>query len=460
VLRYSTLDEPVYFVHASLPEDGSERELAIIIKRKHKVARLFSSTGEVALSDSPSVKQPWKTRISGNPHFCMECDGLGYIFFAFDPAAAVPSDADAITSSELGISPDGQSLNTTELQQAIDQVSESVDLKHLVLEAGHYRIGDILLKSGVHLHLCSGAVLQASDRGADIGDPSMPGHGRGRACLVEAHGATDIGIIGHGHIDGNRSKLDLDRYFKGMMVLTGCSDVRIEGPIFSDACGWNTTPRHCRNVLVRRLKIMNNRPKTSCINTDGCNPDGCQNVHIDHCMFHTGDDAVAVKSTNYGGEAKDCCDIRVTDLIAVNNSSTAKIGTETMANRMERISFERIFAVRTTRLAALDAFDYAHLSDIRWTDCGVHFLDDDWVDAYLVDLQAPPETKAFRSIPAKATATKLRLEGIHSEGPAVARLWSRQDDGVDAITDVSASNLTAAGKSIKLEVVTQPLATN
>jgi hypothetical protein len=90
----------------------------------------------------------------------------------------------------------------------------------------------------------------------------------------------------------------------------------------------------------------------------------------------------------------------------------------------------------------------------------VHFLDDDWVDAYLVDLQAPPETKAFRSIPAKATATKLRLEGIHSEGPAVARLWSRQDDGVDAITDVSASNLTAAGKSIKLEVVTQPLATN
>ena len=53
-----------------------------------------------------------------------------------------------------------------------------------------------------------------------------------------------------------------------------------------------------------------------------------------HPLLYTGDDAVAVKSTNYGGEVRNCCDITVTDLLAINNSATAKVGTETMAEKM------------------------------------------------------------------------------------------------------------------------------
>ena len=235
----------------------------------------------------------------------------------------------------------------------MDEVSENDVISTVVVPAGVYRIGDLRIPSHCRLHLCSGAVLKASDKASDIGDPSLPGGDRQRACPIEAHDAENISITGHGHIDGNRAMLDLDRYYKGLVQFHRCTNVTIHGPIFSDSCAWNTTPRHCHQVNVERLKIINNRPRQDCLNTDGLNPDGCQHVTIEHCLFHTGDDAVAVKSTNYGCEPADCCDISVRGLLAINNSATAKIGTETMGAKMERISFENIIAVRTARLVVL-----------------------------------------------------------------------------------------------------------
>ena len=221
---------------------------------------------------------------------------------------------------------------------------------------------------------------RVSENADDIGDPNIGGWDKNRACLIEATEVEHIKITGPGHIDGNRAVLDNQRYYKGMARFTHCHDLFIDGPIFSDACGWNCTPRASTNVSITNFKIMNNRPIIDCINTDGCNPDGCQQVLIQNCMFHTGDDAVAVKSTNYGSEPTDVADVTVRDLIAVNNSTTAKIGTETMASKMERIHFERICAVRTRRLVAIDAYDFAAISDVSWTDCHVHHIPGNWKD--------------------------------------------------------------------------------
>ena len=348
------------------------------------------------------------------------------------------------------LDPTCSDVQTRSLQRAIDHVTASETCDTLVLMPGHYRIGDIQLRSGVNLHLTSGAVLQASDSAADIGDPTIPGHHAKRACLIEAKDAEAISITGHGHIDGNRGVLDNERYFKGMVRLTNCNQVQINGPIFSDACGWNTTPRHCRHVSIERLKIFNNRPLISCINTDGCNPDGCQDVRIDHCLMHTGDDAVAVKSTNYGGDAQDCHDIAVTDLLAINNSATAKVGTETMAARMYNISFTDVCAVNTCRLVGLDAFDYAQIENVSWTNCYVHHLDQSWEEAPLIGLNAPPVGKAFRSLPAQATARNLRLKNITAAEPAVAKVRTRLQDGQPAISDIEAVNIQTAGNVMSL----------
>ena len=114
--------------------------------------------------------------------------------------------------------------------------------------------------------------------------------------------------------------------------------------------GWNTTPG-CEGVDVKRLKIINNRPRQDCLNTDGLTGWNTK-IRIDHCLFHTGDDIFAVKSTDYGIEPADCCDITVSRLLAINNSATAKIGTETLGARMGN-SLSDIFAVHTARLVVL-----------------------------------------------------------------------------------------------------------
>ena len=188
----------------------------------------------------------------------------------------------------------------------------------------------------------------------------------------------------------------------------------------------------------------------SCINTDGCNPDGCSRVVIEHCLFHTGDDAVAVKSTNYGGNVKDTEDIVVRDLVAINNSSTAKVGTETMAGTMRNIRFERVYAVRTARLVGLDAYDHAAISHVSYTDCHAYVISGDWHEPWLINIEAPAARQAFRSIPANSTVNGVTLTRISCDGDAQCRVLTRLEDDSEVVTNVESNDIVIAGKSVSL----------
>ena len=450
VLRYSTFDQPIYVVHASLADINKTRTLRIKVKRKFKNQVIHPARLQLKTTFAGERGKDTHIEFTRCPYVVLECDGLGYLCMMFDPIQDLPQGDGVVSIEQFGVSPDPYSVQTEAIQAAMDHVSLDPNLHTLVVPAGHYRSGDLHLRSNVTLHLSSGAVLQASDQAADLGDSTLTGFDMKRACFINAKQVKNIGINGPGHIDGNRPALDVDAYYKGMVLLTECVNVHIEGTFFSDSCGWNLTPRHCDNVAIRRVKLLNNRPIYDCMNTDGCNPDGCQGVHIDHCFMHTGDDAVAVKSTNYGGKTRNCSDITVTDLLAINNSATAKVGTETMADKMERIHFERIDAVLTARLVVNDAYDYAHIHQVRFKDCHVHQLEDGLKPTYVVDIQAPTKRDAFRSIPGKSTVSKVTLEGISSECPGKQRVYTRIVDGTSAIQGVSYHNLRVDGQDCEL----------
>jgi hypothetical protein len=416
VVRYSHFDVPVYFVHGSLQE-GVDHDVSVTIKRYQGSCRLFPERLGIRLP-RPAHKKPLVFTIRDNPYLVLESDGLGYVLLAFDPAQSEPQGTGVLRADEVGVLPDAGRVQTAAIQAAIDRVAADSALHTLVLPAGLYRAGDLHLRSHVRLHLARGAVLKASDRAADLGDPSVKGWDRDRATFIHASDCEEIAITGHGHIDGNRTVLDLEQYHKGLVRLLGCRQVRLEGPVFSDPCNWNTHLRACEEVLVRRLKVLNNRPMMVCINTDGVNPDCSRRVSIEHCLMHTGDDAVAVKSCDHGdGRLRDVADITVTDLLAINNSTTAKIGTETCAAVMERIRFVRIDAVRTARLCAVDAFDYAHIRDIVFEDCHVHDLDNHRPDGVatdrLIDLHASATT--WRAVGGKSRISNVTLRNISSE---------------------------------------------
>ena len=70
-----------------------------------------------------------------------------------------------------------------------------------------------------------------------------------------------------------------------------CNQVLIEGVELLNSPFWVMHPLLCKNVTVRNVKVFNEGP-----NGDGCDPESCENVLIEGCTFHTGDDCIALKS--------------------------------------------------------------------------------------------------------------------------------------------------------------------
>lgn len=449
VVRYRHFDVPLYFVHASLPK--GTHKVQIRIKRHYTKVSVHPKRHGLAV-DPGGKKKPVRFTIQDNPHLVMECDGLGYVFMAFDPAQAIPQGESVLDASRHGLAPGSPAIQTKILQSAIDRVSASENLDTLLIPSGLYRTGDLHLKSNCCIHLASGAVIKASDSAFHFAEMGATGSDGSRYCLINGRDQDNLAITGHGHIDGNRAMLDLERYFNGMVKLDRCHGVTFDGIILSDSCGWNTHFYACTEVLAHRVKILNNRPLVNCINTDGINPNACQRVRIEHCMMHTGDDAVAVKSCTwrrdmYPGHEQmlqDVKDITVSDLLAVNNSTTAKIGTETDSGIMENITFRRIDAVRTGRLCGIDAFDNACVRNVLFAGCHVHHFDDAMMDRRLIDLNAPEI--AFREIIGKSCIENVTLRNISSDEPARVVLTGRNAEFM--VNNVTMENVSVAGKPV------------
>ncbi len=70
-----------------------------------------------------------------------------------------------------------------------------------------------------------------------------------------------------------------------------CNRVLIQGVTLQNSPFWVLHPLFCDDLIVRGVKIYNEGP-----NGDGCDPESCNRVLIEDCVFHTGDDCIAIKS--------------------------------------------------------------------------------------------------------------------------------------------------------------------
>ncbi len=70
-----------------------------------------------------------------------------------------------------------------------------------------------------------------------------------------------------------------------------CKNVLIEDVTMLRSPFWVIHPTLSKNITVRRVKVINDGP-----NGDGCDPESCEDVLIEDCLFDTGDDCIAIKS--------------------------------------------------------------------------------------------------------------------------------------------------------------------
>lgn len=71
----------------------------------------------------------------------------------------------------------------------------------------------------------------------------------------------------------------------------GCKRVLIEGVTIRNSPFWLINPVLSEDVIVRNVNFISYGP-----NSDGCNPESCNRVLIENCLFDTGDDCIALKS--------------------------------------------------------------------------------------------------------------------------------------------------------------------
>ncbi|TFW27141.1 glycoside hydrolase family 28 protein [Massilia horti] len=76
-----------------------------------------------------------------------------------------------------------------------------------------------------------------------------------------------------------------------MIQLIGCTNVLLQGYQVNQAPFWQHHPVNCRNLVIRKVHANSLGP-----NSDGFDPEACDTVLVDQCVFDTGDDCIAIKA--------------------------------------------------------------------------------------------------------------------------------------------------------------------
>lgn len=232
---------------------------------------------------------------------------------------------------KFGAKNDSSKLATTAIKNAIEAASKAGG-GTVYFPAGKYLTGAIHLKSNITIFIDAGAELHFSDNFDDY-LPMVKSRYEGVdvtsfSPLFYAYKAENISIIGRGLIDGHgkkwwdfvegykadqpRSKWQylFDKENKGITLPDDpkqmtrgflrppfiqpmfCKNVLIEGITIRNSPFWTVNPEFCENVKVHAVTI--NNPHSP--NTDGINPESCNNVHISDCHISVGDDCITIKS--------------------------------------------------------------------------------------------------------------------------------------------------------------------
>jgi polygalacturonase len=262
---------------------------------------------------------------------------------------------DTVSIKKNGAVPDGYTINTKSIQSAIDALSKKGG-GVVVVPAGLWLTGPIVLKNNINLHLATGATLLFTDDKSQY--PLVEANWEGLPQMrnqspISATDAVNIGITGKGIIDGNgdgwravkSDKLTASQWknkvasggvlsddkktwypseaflkaSKGpanpgqilpgrdaayyaeikdflrpnMLLLTSCKQILLEGVTFQNSPAWCLHPLMCENLTVRDVFVKN---PWYAQNGDGIDAESCKNVLIENSTFDVGDDALCMKS--------------------------------------------------------------------------------------------------------------------------------------------------------------------
>ncbi|KAK7244016.1 hypothetical protein RIF29_38833 [Crotalaria pallida] len=215
--------------------------------------------------------------------------------------------------TDFGAIGDGKTSNTKAFNYAIRNLSQYANDGGalLVVPPGKWLTGSFNLTSHFTLFIQEDAVILGSQDESEWPQlPVLPSYGIGRdhpttyertSSLIFGTNLIDVVITGdNGTIDGQGSywwdkekkkELKLSRPF--MIEIMYSDQIQISNLTLLNSPNWFVHPIYSSNIIIQGMTIL--APVDS-PNTDGIDPDSCNNTRIQDCYIVSGDDCVAVKS--------------------------------------------------------------------------------------------------------------------------------------------------------------------
>lgn len=233
-----------------------------------------------------------------------------------------------ITKAPYNASGDGKTMNTKAFQMAIDEAGPK---DRIYIPKGVFLTGSLHLHSNLEIYLDEDAVIKGTDNPRDY-LPKIPSRFEGMEILCYSslinmgtmdHSAEinceNVLIHGKGTIESGgkaladkiikeeKKLLDIEntdqskyetvetlpgRVRPRLINISNSQNVRLSGLNLKDGASWNVHMIYSENVVTDHCVFHSE----NVLNGDGWNPDSSRDCTIFSCEFHTGDDAIAIKS--------------------------------------------------------------------------------------------------------------------------------------------------------------------
>lgn len=217
-------------------------------------------------------------------------------------------------------------LCTEVINRSIDKLSQKGGGRVLV-PAGKWLTGRIMLKSNVNLHVAEGAELCFSGEVKDY-LPAVFTRNEGiemysLGALIYANGAENIALTGKGTLVGPTTKCEIyDRQMRSSVVEKfvpadkpveervydgnngtpvflpmffapiNCKNILVEGPNFVKTIFWHIVPQYCENIIIRGISVNS----VGIGRGDGIDVESSRNVLVEYVTLDCGDDCFTLKS--------------------------------------------------------------------------------------------------------------------------------------------------------------------
>ena len=182
---------------------------------------------------------------------------------------------------------------------------------------GEYAMDELVVSSNETIYLAEGAVVHAHLQVVD---------------------AENVTICGRGIFD---LEGDYSTKRRRMTHFYNSKGITVRDVTFTGSHGWCCAFWGCSNILMDSVNVM-----TWMMCGDGVDIVGCHDVEVGNCFFRTADDCIAVKATDYRGEAglQDVYNVTFHHCVCWNAKpgNGIEIGFETRCDEIRDVTFSDI----------------------------------------------------------------------------------------------------------------------